>query len=312
MVEFNAEILLDKVPVTPELKIYYEMQIQSIIEKQYGYLDTSNVERIIIPNDFVSDVLDFQRSLFIERPFVTDNDFGRALGKMLYDSINKKYYIFIDSQIATFLMDDTLFNTCFKDLDEVNKCMVFSQRDYAFNLLAHELAHIEFHSNATTPVLTAMYDDQIISLLHHLFDEYYACRRSAVFPSDHYSSYNEGYIRGIEDRIIEEKWKYKRRENDLNKFVILFHDLTKQSLLGMVSVLGSLSGDPLQQPQFANCKLEVIINDFTVEFDNIYETFIERKEISFSPLLSSAIRKYFDSFSVFITQQTEGIYYDIP
>ncbi|WFF71816.1 hypothetical protein [Proteiniclasticum sp. QWL-01] len=311
-VEFNTKNLLGRISVTPDLKNLYEAEIKKIVEKYFDFIDISNLEKIIIPDNFVSEVLEFQKNLYIKNPSVTDNDFGRALGKMLYDSVNNKFYIFIDPQLATFLIDDELFNIYFNNLDDDNTRRVISQRQYAYNLLCHELAHMEFHSNTIAPDTSTSYDHQIKSLIFNLFDEYYACRRSIIIPSDHYSSFNDEYIGGIEQRITEEKWRYKTRESELHEFVGLFHALTNQCLLGMVSVLGSLGGEPLQQHLFVDCKLGIIVNDFNVEFDNTYYKFIRDKAISFSPLLSSVVKNYYDSFRVFLSQRDNGVYYDIP
>lgn len=311
-VEFNTTKLLGTIAVTPELKNLYEAEIRKIVEKYFNFIDISNLEKIIITDNFVSEVLEFQKTLNIKNPSVTDNDFGRALGKMLYDSINSKFYIFIDPQLATFLIDDELFNIYFNNLDEGNTRRVISQRQYAYNLLCHELAHMEFHSSTIAPDISTSYDHQIKSLIYNLFDEYYACRRSTVIPSDHYSSFNDEYIHSIEQRIIEEKWRYKTRQSELNDFVGLFHALTNQCLLGMVSVLGSLGAEPLDRQIFTRSKLRSIVGDFSKEFGNSFNIFIKDNAISFSPLLTDAIKKYFDSFGVLLSQRDNGVYYDIP
>lgn len=212
-VEFNVKNLLGKIPVNPDLRQYYERVIQHIAEKRFDFIDTSNLEKIIIPDNFVSDVIEFQRTLNMDNPSVTENEFGRAFGKMLHDTKTGKFYVFIDPGFAAFLMDDTVLSACFDNSEEAMTGARVA-RLQALNLLAHELAHVEFDTYANLPEAKTDLNGQLESLLYRLFEEYYACRRSAVVSSEHIISYDEKYINDIEQKIIELKWKYKTHEMD--------------------------------------------------------------------------------------------------
>ena len=312
LAEFNVKNLLGKVPVTPELKQYYERYIQAIAEQAFCFIDTSKVEKIIVPDDFLFDVVEYQRFLGMDNPSVTNNEFGRAFGKMLHDTKSDKYFVFVDADIATFLMDDTVFNACFNNLDEENKKRAETEQKHALNLLAHELAHVEFDTHITLPEVKKDYDSQLESLLYHLFDEYYACRRSAIVSSEYIISYNEKYIIDIEQKVIDEKWDYKTHNMGLDEFCQLFHIHTKQCLIGMVSVLGMLEDKEIEGVLYENCRLSVIVDDFKREFDKMYCDFLDGKELSMPSVLVRRIKHYYDSFGVYISQRPEDMYYDIP
>lgn len=311
-VEFNVKNLLGKIPVTSELNLYYEQLIKAIAEKFFSFIDTSNVEKIVVPDDFIADVVEYQGLLNMENPSVTNNEFGRAFGKILYDKNADKYVVFIDPNFATFLMEDTMYNACFNNLDAEYKKNLYALRQQALNLLAHELAHVEFASHAIVPEVTADYESQVESLLYQLFDEYYACRRSAVVSSEYIISHDEKYINDIEQKTIDEKWKYKTHQTELNEFCLLFHSLTKQCLIGMVSVLGSLDGKKTEEPLYKSCRLGFLVDDFRIEFDKMYVAFLDGKTITMPRVLAACVNRYFNSFGVYIAKHPEGMYYDIP
>ena len=75
-------------------------------------------EAIFIPEDFISAVMVFQEEHGMGTPSVTNNSFGRAYGKMLHDSATGKYYVFIDSSVASMIMDDQVFDSFFSRGDE--------------------------------------------------------------------------------------------------------------------------------------------------------------------------------------------------
>lgn len=312
IVEFNVKKLFGKIPVSPKLKQCYELIIQYICEKEFAFIDTAKVEKVIIPDDFLTEVVDYQSFLGMDNPSVTRNEFGRAYGKMLHDTNQNKYYVFIDGDMASILMNDPLFSNCFGRLDEKTQKLVELERQRALNLLAHELAHVEFHEHITLPEASQEYDSQIESLLYQLFDEYYACRRSAVVSSEGFISYDEKYIADIEQKIINEKWNYKTHAMSLTEFCKLFHSYTKQSLIGMVSALGSLADKQLPDSLYGNCKVGIIIDDFKSAFEKMYDNFIKEKSMSIPRSLVANIERYYDSFGVYISRHPKGLYYDIP
>lgn len=311
-VEFNVKNLLGSIPVTLELKQYYEKLIQAIAENFSEFMDISNVEKIIIPDNFVADVLEYQSLLHIENFSVTNNEFGRAFGKMIHDKNTNKYIVFLDPDYAAFLMEDIVFDGCFKNLDEEKKKEAHIIRRQALNLLAHEFAHVENDLHLIRPEFTTDYESQIESLLYCIFDEYYACRRSSKVSSEAIIPYEEKYINDIEQKVMDEKWKYKTHQVELDTFCNVFHKLTKQCLIGMVSVLGSVGEKKTEQQFYERCKLGFVVDDFKKEFDKMYNAFLNGKTITIPSVLASCVNNYFESFGVYISQKPEGMYYHIP
>jgi hypothetical protein len=311
LVEFNVKNLLGKIPVSPERKLYYEQIIQIIVENLFSSIDISKIEKIIVPDDFIADVLEYQEHNNMANPSVTNNEFGKAYGKVLFDKNKDHYIVFLDPEYATLLMEDSMFNAFFNNLDEETNKIAHVERQRALNLLAHELAHVEFATQAIIPDVTPDYESQLESLLFSLFDEYYACRRSSAI-GESIITYSEKYINDIEQKIHDEKWKYKTHVIDLNEFYRLFHDLTKQCLLAMVAVLSSLEGKKTKKPLYESCRIGFLVDDFRTEFDKIYVAFRESNAITMSPSLSEKIHLYFASFGVHISERPEGVYYSIP
>lgn len=64
--------------------------------------------------------MEFQKAQRDEHPSVTDNEFGRAYGKIIKDANTGKYTVFIDVSLAAFIMEDVLFDSCFKNVDGPN------------------------------------------------------------------------------------------------------------------------------------------------------------------------------------------------
>jgi hypothetical protein len=62
-IEFNTSPILGKIPVSHDMKQYYELFIQILMNNLFSFFDTSKLEKIIIPNDFISGVMDFQITL---------------------------------------------------------------------------------------------------------------------------------------------------------------------------------------------------------------------------------------------------------
>lgn len=146
--------IVNVVEVTPDLKQYYENLI-TVIARSFLDADTiEQIEKIVVPEDFLSAVMDFQIKNGDENPSVTNNEFGRAFGKLLFNPETKKYVVFIDVMLATFIMDDTVFNACFNRLDEAALEEAKKKRQVSLNILAHELAHVEFAlaSNSTVMI----------------------------------------------------------------------------------------------------------------------------------------------------------------
>ena len=97
VVNFNAKKVLGVLDITPELRERFEFIILSFSEQILSDVDYKNLESITVTDDFVNEVLAFQREHLNGVEGITNNQYGKALGKMIYVPSQKKYYIFLDS-----------------------------------------------------------------------------------------------------------------------------------------------------------------------------------------------------------------------
>ena len=312
IVEFNPKLLLGNIRVSTELKQYYEKNIEAIATIFSEYIDISNVKKIVVPNNFVDEVLEYQVQLGYKNPSVTNNEFGKAYGKLLLNQHSGKHIVFLDSEIATFLMGDSLTENIIKIAGEENRKTIEDGTQKALNLLAHELSHAEFANKVKQPTFNNSYQSQLENLCYQLLDEYYVCRKSSYLTSINLLTYDENYIYDIEERIIDEKWKYKTHQISLNDFCNYFHLLTRQTLINMVSIVSVLDKDLSNSAYYENCLIGMIVDIFKTEFDRIYYDIHDDKKFVIPNSLLEAINSYYQAFGVYISEEPRGLYYYIP
>lgn len=313
--EFRTKKLLGQIPVSSELSLYYENLIQIIVNDFTSAIDASKLNTLIVPDDFMNEIIEFQKQIGIKNPSVTNNEFGRAFGKMIHDEKNDTYFIFIDPDIATFVMDDNMFNRCFSSFDEENKTLVVQQRKQALNLIAHEMAHIEFDTKVKRPYFNRCYSDGLLSQAYVLFDEYYACRKASIVAPGSLIEDNGDYIIKIEQFIDEERWKYKTREKSLDEFVALFHKYAELVLIRTVSIAGENIGRELPikiTDLLENTEVQQYADSLAQVCDEIYGRLETQNEITIDNRITDIIDQYFISLGVQISDSPQGVYYAIP
>ena len=312
IVSFEAEKVVEQVPVTPELKQYYENLFAVLTKRIVGEDVIEQIEAIVIPNDFISAVLAFQKSHNDSKPSVTDNEFGRAYGKMLYNPETGKYSVFIDIMLASYIMEDNLFNACFTNLDEENLLAVKRNRQASLNILAHELSHVELATRLNRPKTEKSLQNGYIQQAYNLFDEYYACRKAgALFPKS-LADDDERFILELEEKIESERWEYKTHKISLNQFCSVFHQLSEMTLIRLVSVLGGYAAEENDALPFQNSLVGKQAAEFKKCFDNLFFQVISGYKVDFSEMPTSAIGKYFCDLGVEISETPRGLYYSIP
>ena len=312
IVSFEAKKIVEQVPVTPELKQYYENLFAVLANRIVGEDVIEKIEAIVIPDDFISTVLAFQKSHNDNNPSVTDNEFGRAYGKMLYNPETGKYSVFIDIMLASYIMEDNLFSACFTNLDEENLLAVKRNRQVSLNILAHELSHVELAMRLNRPKTEKTLQNSYIQQAYNLFDEYYACRKAgALFPKS-IADDDEGFILDLEQKIDSERWKYKTHKMSLNQFCSVFHQLSEMTLIRLVSVLGGYAADEKNDLPFQNSLVGKQATLFKTCFDHLFFQVINEYIVDFSELPTTAIVSYFRDLGVEISETPRGLYYSIP
>lgn len=311
-IEFKARKLFGKIPVKNVLKTYYEQIIRLFVVSELSYLNLEKLNAIIIPDDFLQDVLDFQHGKGVANPNVTNTKYARAYGKMIYVSEEDSYYVFVDADKATFMVDDKIFEIFFSELKEEDYEQCLVERKQAFNLLAHELSHVELESNISIDISTETLQEQVVSMWKQIFEEYYACRRaSRIYGDSSTIKHNEEYLNDIESEIMNQRRRYNYRQIELDDFCKVFHKYVRMSLIHVVSELGC-SKESNVDIAYKNVKVGKYILDLSNEFSEMYEMVCNERKLVVSEKLIKLAFDYFAEFRVFITETEEGIRYDIP
>lgn len=313
IVSFEAKKVLNDIPVTADIKLYYENTIASITKKIKSESVIDQIEAIVIPEDFVSAVIDFQEKQHDPYPSVTNNEFGRAYGKILFNTETGKHVVYLDSMIAAFIMEDKVLSACFGALGENGIESAKKTRNLSLNLLTHELSHVELAQKLPRPQAEKSLRSIILQHAINLFDEYFACRKAgAIFPKAIIADDDEQFILDVEEKINQERWKYKTSKLNLNDFVSVFHQYTEMALIRLVSVLGEYAGEENESLPFANSivgrQAAIFKSSFNSLFSNISNGNIP-DEIEF-PI--DAILRYYSDLGVEITDAVHGLYYNIP
>lgn len=314
VVNFNAKKVLGVLDITPELRERFEFIILSFSKQILSDVDYKNLESITVTDDFVNEVLAFQREHLNGVEGITNNQYGKALGKMIYVPSQKKYYIFLDSGYASFLIDDKIMDSIVDNLNGNQELIdnIILQRKSAINILIHELEHYRFANIQTAPILDGTLDSQCEGLMFELFDEYNAARRAAEECSTSIFLNDEEYLLNIEKYVMDNRLKYNTRKIDLNDFVALFHQYTRQSLMYIVGNIGSKYGVESNEELFRNCRCYPSIQELEKEFDKINSSIKTGGKVQISNRLIEWLKEYYELFGVYISEEVHGLYYNIP
>ena len=312
---FNAKKAFCFLDVTPDLKQRFELVLAKFAEQILAGTDYSNLENITVTDDFVNDVLTFQRENLDGVEGVTSNEYGRAFGKMIYVPRQQKYYIFLDAEYMSFLIDDAILDAVVFGMngDEESIDRIICQRQCAMNLLAHELEHYKFANAQSAPdVELESLDGQSEKFMYELFDEYYASRRATNVSSVSVFSYDEEYMLKIEKYIMDNRFKYNTGKIDISSFVPMFHQYTRQALMYIAANIGSKRGVESEQAIFENCRCYSLIQELEQEFDLLFSSTQKGEKIVISNRLVEWLKKYYGVFNIYISETVLGWYYDIP
>ncbi len=312
---FNAKKAFGFLDVTPELKQRFELVLSKFADQLLADTDYSNLESIIATDNFVDDVLAFQRENLNGVEGVTSNEYGRAFGKMIYVPQQEKYYVFLDAEYESFLIDDAIIDAIISNLNGDKELIdrIVLQRQCAMNLLAHELEHYKFANSQTAPAVDVdSLDSQCERLIFELFDEYNAARKATEASYVSVFSYDEKYMLKIEKYIMDNRWKYNTREIGLNEFVALFHQYTRQALMYIAANMGSKHGVESDRIIFDSCRCSPLIKELEQDFDCLFAKANKGEKVIISTRLIDWLKEYYGLFKVYISKTAQGWYYDIP
>lgn len=312
-VAFKAVSILGSMPIdNNKLRRYYEQIIEAFVRSELNYLNLEKLSAIIVPDVFIDEVLEFQKEIGISNPNVTNTTLARAFEKMIHDTKEDKFYVFIDSSKAVFMMENQMFDNCFSLLKKEDYEECVAERKWAFNLLAHELSHVELESNIGFRFCTTTLREQAISLWKQVFQEYYACRRSSrIYGESSVIDHSEEYINGIENEIMKQRKNYNYNRIELNNFCQIFHKFTKMYLIHIVSELG-IAKELGRTVSYGGFKIEKYLPVLEAELDRMYKTAYCENRVVVSEVLIDLLFEYYAEFRIFITETRQGVRYDIP
>lgn len=311
-VEFNAKKAFCVMDVMPALRSRFEAVISAYAEHVLGDVDDSRLAKIIVTDNFIDDVQAFQREHLGGRSQVTNNSYGRAMGKSILSEKDDHYYIFLDAEYGSFIIDDEIFSAIVEKLDEETKTQMLTQRAKAINILAHELEHYKFDVAYMLPETDSSLEGQYKNLLIRMYNEYAACRNAMKISSVAAIPYDEEYMQSIEGYIMDQRSKYNHRQVSLSRFCSLFHQYTFQALMNISANMGSKHGIGSDDVVFTNCLCRDVIEALENGLSETYSTAEINRAIQFPESLMDWISKYYACFRVYIEDTADGIYYDIP
>lgn len=299
-VEFRATNLFDTVPVDEQIKAYYETVIISFVNQVAQSIDVSKLAAIIIPKDFISEVVAFQESIG-EKPSVTKNEHAEAMGKMLYDRKLDAYYVFLNSCIAQYILSDELMSVFSQG---TNQDTYLSRRKTALNMLAHEMVHVSLYER-----IWAHDEIRSKSILSHLaaicFDEYCACRISNSLVIDPLKSSNHNQICELEKLIASERDKYQSQQLNTMQFADMLFQYSELILKYMAYYIGAQHGQEQQNIDYADGYIATIAPMFSRKLHHLFET-MEAEELLTYKAISDLIILYFDIMGIQMVEDESG------
>lgn len=314
-VEYQSTKLLGAIDVTPEMRAMLEPSISAHIEELIQGYDIDHLEKVVITDDFVEDVLGFQREQHYLNPSVTNNDKARAFGKTLLNKDTGLQVVFIDSSMGALLLDNDFFDSVSSNLSQdqgVEQLMV--HRKLANNIIAHEMAHVEFDSLVDKPFFPCdTYANQISSISWRLINEYYACKRAAAIESTSIiPDESSEYILELEKAVMAQRRSYNFLEIPLESFVTTFAEYTRLALIYAASAIGDAQGSNAPIPEFRECRIADVMPEMNTALSACYPD-ITSGQLAEPPIeLDEAIVAYHQTFEVFISNVDEGEKWDIP
>ena len=314
VVEYRSSKLLGVMDATPEMRAILEPSISAHIEELVQGFDLSHLEKVVITDDFIEDVLEFQREQHYLNPSVTDNDKARALGKTLLNKETGLQVVFIDSFIGTLLLDNDFFDTVTMKLSQeqgVEELMV--HRKLANNIITHEMAHVEFDSLVDKPFFPYdTYVSKVSSISWRLINEYYACKKAVTVESTPIIPNEPKCILELERVVMAQRRSYDFLEVPLESFITTFDEYTRMALIYAASAIGDAQGSNAPIPAFEGCRIAAVMGKMGNALSKCYLAIMSGALVKPPSELDEVIIAYHQSFEVFISDVDEGERWDIP
>lgn len=299
-IEFKAKKLFERIPVDEHLKMYYEMVMMSFVDQVSERIDTSKLAAIIVPEDFRTEVMTFQKSIG-ERPSLTKNEYAEAFSKLLYDKSQDTYYVFLESCIAQYIIGDK-FVAVFAKGEDTDTFL--DRRSVALTMLTHEMAHASIYERIWG-------NDEVKkeSLLRYLstilFDEYCACRISNSLVTGSANASNQVQICELEELIEHARGRFGNNEININQFADILFQHTELILKYVVSYVGAQHGRGAQDIDYTDGYIAKITPIFARKLNRLFDNLEAGRTLDFG-VISDVIQLYFDTMGIKMVENKSG------
>ncbi|WP_434290217.1 hypothetical protein [Clostridium botulinum] len=335
-VEFLAKSFNGKEMITEEEKNYCEQIIYELVKDLSKEMNISNLEAIIIPDNYKKELFKFQKSRGLSE-WCTDDDIGSGMGQTINRISNGKgiQTIFLRKELIAVLEHYKALLDIKKNEDE-GLLELNEDEDLleitvnAMNVLHHELSHVH-EMNITENIKwtnNLNFDDNLLNyrcreLAMIIWREYYACRFSS--ETHKITSSDTDYIiklsNKIETEILSQKEKYNLKKIELNDFDIMFHKNISVLLKLSASAHGNYffltsknKRDENISRVWEGLKGTLFQNQWIqlgVILDRLFSQYPNWDTIDILDDLCNLTITYMQKFNIYIDNTPEGLYYRI-
>ncbi|MCH3942316.1 MAG: hypothetical protein LKE37_01135 [Atopobiaceae bacterium] len=293
------------------LRGHYESYVAWLVGSDLAGIDSENVSEIVVPSDFANEVIRFQIDHGCDRPGLTDNEFGRAVGKTLDMGDGAHYAIYLDQRIGFFLLEEEALRSLVSELGYRDTDAAGSLRERAVGVLAHELAHAEYRGRVSVPDLPVDMRGQITLLSFRLLDEYYACRRSARYSKVPVEPFSASYVHDIEDAIIEKRDGFCAGAISDRDFDSSFFGFARRELIELLSTIATGIGREEAPHDLTGFRGGAEVVQISNSFDSLYEDVRHGRGIEMPDRVVGLIGAFYESFGVRFSEDGECLRWEI-
>lgn len=316
----------------PSLSESMKNLINQILEMDNPQINIDGLNTIHFTDNYLNELFAFQESIGHNK-FATSNKIAGGHAQVISveegegkpDDIG--HHIFIDKIIPMGILIGQLTENNREITDETSIAIARNSKNEYIRMIKHELAHVEDNNNQKRwGWLDSMYsvnDLQNGLRLNALrfWEEYYACKRSNfiydanIAAQDIKSLLNN--LETAEKEICDLRWKYNNTEISLDDFVSEFHDYIKTAFIYCCYFMGHMN-------QFYEQMIDVIdahmfpsrfycyVPEMWKELRKIGDTYPEWNGPEIFDGISAMLLKCINSFDVYLTEEENGLRYDIP
>ena len=327
---FNAKTFDSKHEIKELVKERYRQVILHVCDALKDSLDLSLLNSIIIPDDYKTELFEFQRNNG-HKESLTENEYARGFAQVVSSQSHNNdvvYNVIIDKAIIQALLCDDALSNIKNSIDEAKYKELIHERTFAINTLCHELAHVyAYNLKKNITWLEQDYEDSDLKSLYSslalsCWDEYFASRIvSATYAWASESIYElKRTCNSAEEMLNEKRREYNHRNISLTDFAIEFHKYTDVLLKNISYLHGNLFCLTESREHMVCCidenldgtYIKSIWIDFGQVMDTLFKDYPNWKNESVLHDLTLLIEKYYNQFDIYLSQKYEGIYYDIP